>query len=120
MFNLSAVKILIIVVVVVIFLGPDKLPEAAQRIGRFWAQFKVWQRRVEAEVREAIPNLPSTDSLGRYARNPSALLDHLADKANSSLDENDESAQSESEPSGNPTSKVIRRPVNPSNDPGLN
>ena len=114
MFNLSAIKILIIVIVVVIFLGPDKLPDAAQRVGRFWAAFKLWQRRVETEVREVIPNLPSTSSLGNYARNPSSLLDRLADKANADLlDEGDSSDPVREK-------QVLRKPVDPSADPGLN
>jgi Sec-independent protein translocase protein TatA len=113
-FNLSAIKILIIIVVVVVFLGPDKLPDAAQRVGRFWASFRSWQRRVENEVREAIPNLPSTDSLGQYARNPRAILDKLADQANTIADDTPEDEAPVK------SLKIVRRPSEASNDPGLN
>lgn len=114
MFNLSAFKILIIIAVIVIFLGPDKLPDAAQRVGRFWAALKLWQRRVETEVREAIPNLPSTDSLGKYARNPRTLLDKLADQANADLLDQPLTPEPARE------KKIIRKPTDTSSDPGLN
>ena len=114
MFNLSAIKLLIIIFVVVIFLGPDKLPEAAQKVGRFWSLFRSWQRRLESEVREVIPNLPSSDSLGKYVRKPSSILDQLADKSNATTDEGPEFVARPKPPASN-------RPATDSqSDPGLN
>jgi Sec-independent protein translocase protein TatA len=119
-FNLSAIKLLIILVVVVIFLGPDKLPEAAQKVGRFWAAFKLWQQRIEGEVREAIPNLPSTEALGKYARRPRSLLDNLAERANAELAESNVPFVDEDEVPIMKQAPVTRKPTDPSFDPGLN
>ena len=81
MFSLSPIKILVIVAVVMILLGPDKLPEVAHKLGSSWRALKRLQERVESEVREVIPDLPSTGDLARLARSPVNLLNELADRA---------------------------------------
>mgnify|MGYP006275619351 CR=1 FL=1 len=81
MLNLSPFKIMIIVAVILIFLGPDKLPQAARQIGQGWRQLKQFQQKVETEVRDAIPSLPSSSDLARVVRSPVNLLNELADRA---------------------------------------
>lgn len=81
MFDLSPFKILIIVAVILLVMGPDKLPEVAQRLGAGWRALKGIQQKVEAEVREAIPDLPSASEIARLARSPVSLLNQLADRA---------------------------------------
>lgn len=81
MLSLSPVKMLIIVAAVVILLGPDKLPEVAHKLGATWQSLRRFQQRIEAEVRDALPDLPSTDDLARMARNPVTVLNQLADRA---------------------------------------
>lgn len=80
MFSLSPFKILVIVGVIMVLMGPDKLPEVAHRLGAAWRTIKSLQERVEAEVREAIPDLPSTSEIARIARSPVNLLNQLADR----------------------------------------
>jgi Sec-independent protein translocase protein TatA len=81
MLSLSPVKMLVIVAAVVILLGPDKLPEVAHKLGSTWQSLRRFQQRIEAEVRDALPDLPSTDDLARMARNPVTVLNQLADRA---------------------------------------
>lgn len=71
---------MVIVAVALLLLGPDKLPEVAQKLGSSWRALKRIQERVEAEVREAIPDLPSTGDIARIARSPVNLLNELADR----------------------------------------
>lgn len=80
MFSLSPLKVLVIVGVIMLLMGPDKLPEVAHRLGASWRTLKKLQERVEAEVREAIPDLPSTSEIARIARSPVNLLNQLADR----------------------------------------
>ena len=80
MFDLSPLKILIIVAVIMLVMGPDKLHEVAQRLGAGWRALKGIQQRVESEVREAIPDLPSASEIARLARSPVSLLNQLADR----------------------------------------
>src|SRR5271154_4666711 len=77
---LSPVKILVIVAVVLLLLGPDKLPEVAHRLGSSWRALKRLQERVESEVRDAIPDLPSTGDIARIVRSPINLLNQLSDQ----------------------------------------
>jgi Sec-independent protein translocase protein TatA len=74
---------MIIVAVILIFLGPDKLPQAARQIGEGWRSLKKFQQRVESEVREAIPSLPSSGDLARVVRSPVNLLNEIASRTQS-------------------------------------
>jgi sec-independent protein translocase protein TatB len=76
--NLDPSKLLIIAVVAVILLGPDKLPQVARQAGAAWRTFNEFRHRMESEVRSSIPDLPSSAEIARLARSPSALLNHLS------------------------------------------
>ncbi len=78
MLNLDPSKLLIIAVVAVILLGPDKLPQVARQVGAAWRSFNEFRHRMENEVRTSIPDLPSSAEIARLARSPSALLNHLS------------------------------------------
>jgi sec-independent protein translocase protein TatB len=81
MLNLDPAKLLVIGVVALILLGPDKLPQVARQVGSAWRSFSEFRHRMEAEVRSSIPDLPSTTDIARLARSPSALLNHLSNMA---------------------------------------
>ena len=78
MLNLDPGKLLIIAVVAILILGPDRLPQVARQIGGTWRSFNDFRQRMETEVRSNMPDLPSTSEIARLARSPSALLDNLA------------------------------------------
>jgi Sec-independent protein translocase protein TatA len=71
---------MVIAGVIMLLMGPDKLPEVAHKIGAAWRALKNIQQRIESEVREAIPDLPSTGDIARIARSPVNLLNQLADR----------------------------------------
>jgi TatA/E family protein of Tat protein translocase len=87
MLDLSPIKLLVIVAVILVVLGPDKLPETAHQIGSAWRALRKWRERIEQEVREVVPDLPSTTDLARLARSPVNLLNSLADRVTDSEDE---------------------------------
>jgi len=78
MLNLDPGKLLVIAVVAVILLGPDRLPHLARQVGGYWRTFTEYRHRMESQVRESMPDLPSSVEIARLARSPSALLDHLS------------------------------------------
>jgi len=80
-FSLSPIKVMVIVAVVLLLLGPDKLPEVAHKLGASWRAIKRIQERVEEEVREVIPDLPSAGDIARVVRSPVNLLNELANRA---------------------------------------
>jgi sec-independent protein translocase protein TatB len=80
MFGFSPIKLLLVIAVIAIFLGPDKLPEVAKKLGHAWRSLKQLQQRVESEVRSVVPDLPSSQDIARFARSPVNLLNTLADK----------------------------------------
>jgi Sec-independent protein translocase protein TatA len=78
MFNLDPSKLFVIAVVMIIVLGPERLPHFARQIGGAWRSFSEFRQRMESELRDSLPDLPSTTELTNYVRSPSALLDRLA------------------------------------------
>jgi sec-independent protein translocase protein TatB len=81
--NLDPGKLLIIGVVAILLLGPERLPQVARQVGAIWTSFNEFRHRMEAEVRSNIPDLPSTSDLAHLARSPSALLNHLGNMGSS-------------------------------------
>lgn len=78
MLNLDPAKLLVIAIVAIILLGPDRLPHVARQVGGVWRSFNDYRHRMESQVRTAIPDLPSSAEIARLARSPSALLNHLS------------------------------------------
>ena len=78
MLNLDPGKLLVIAVIAIILLGPDRLPQVARQLGGAWRSFNEFRHRMETEVRSSMPDLPSTSEIARLARSPSALLNHLS------------------------------------------
>ncbi len=110
MFNLDPGKLLVIAVVAIILLGPDRLPQVARQVGGAWRSFNEFRHRMESEVRNSMPDLPPTSEIARLARSPSALLNHLSNMS------------SEEEPDGTfhppaatelPAENPVDRPVTP-------
>lgn len=54
MFNISATELLVIAVVALLVLGPDKLPEAMRKLGRATKEIRKVTSGFEAELRDAL------------------------------------------------------------------
>jgi len=78
MLSLSPEKLLVVLVVALILIGPDKLPRLARQLGAGWRHLREFQQRVEREVRESMPDLPPTHEIARLARSPARFLNSLA------------------------------------------
>jgi Sec-independent protein translocase protein TatA len=76
--NLDPGKLVVIAVVALILLGPDRLPQVARQVSGAWHTVNEFRHRMESEVRSSIPDLPSSSEISRLARSPTALLDHLS------------------------------------------
>jgi len=80
MLSLSPAKLLVILVIALIVLGPDKLPDLARQAGAVWHDLRKLRTRLEGEVRGAFPDLPSPHRLTQAVRSPLSFLDDLADQ----------------------------------------
>ncbi len=57
MLNLGPMELLVILVVALVVLGPDRLPQVSRQVGKAVAELRRWSSRVNAEVRSALdPN----------------------------------------------------------------
>jgi Sec-independent protein translocase protein TatA len=63
----------IIVVLAIVLLGPDKLPEVMRTLGKLYAEYNNAKRRFELEVLQG-QNLPERDFLQRMAQNKMNLI----------------------------------------------
>lgn len=79
MFNLDPGKLVLIAVVVVLVVGPDKLPDTARRIGTTLRSFNDFRQRMESEIRASLPEAPTASELVRMTGSPATLLRHLGD-----------------------------------------
>jgi Sec-independent protein translocase protein TatA len=107
---------MVIVGVVMLLMGPDKLPEVAHKLGAAWRALKNLQEKVEAEVREAIPDLPSTGDIARIARSPVNLLNQLADRVDAKEAAANQSAPEDELPADEPP-PLLTTPRPPSPPP---
>ncbi|HUY21026.1 MAG TPA: twin-arginine translocase TatA/TatE family subunit [Acidimicrobiales bacterium] len=80
MLSLSPAKLLVILVIALIVLGPEKLPQVARQLGAAWHDLRGWRSKIESEVRGTFPNLPPTHEVAQAVRSPFAFLDRLADE----------------------------------------
>ena len=80
MLTLSPWKILVIVVVALLVLGPEKLPSVARQVGGFWGDLRRLRTRLESEVRGVFPDLPPSHEVASAVRSPLAYLNRLADE----------------------------------------
>ena len=55
--GLDPAKILVILVIALIVLGPERLPTAARQLGGAWRELNSLREKFEEEVRAAVPDL---------------------------------------------------------------
>jgi Sec-independent protein translocase protein TatA len=79
MFDLDPAKLLVILVVGIVVLGPERLPQMARQAGSLWADIRRWRKQLEDELRGSFPDLPPTHEVVRAVRSPVSLLNRLAD-----------------------------------------
>lgn len=65
MFNVGAPEVLVILLVALIVLGPDKLPDAARQVGKYMGEFRRVSSGFQDELRNAMQEPVSTDGGGR-------------------------------------------------------
>jgi sec-independent protein translocase protein TatB len=113
MFNLDPGKLLVIAVIAIILLGPDRLPQVARQLGGAWRSFNDFRHRMETEVRSSMPDLPPTSEIARLARSPSALLNHLSTMSSDpeTPGEPPDGSFQPSTPPAAPTPMTVDRPV---------
>jgi TatA/E family protein of Tat protein translocase len=85
--DLSPTKLIIIFVVVILLLGPKRLPQVARQLGAGWRKIVSFQQQVERELRETVPDLPSSQDIVRFARSPVTMLNQLAEFPRAHVDD---------------------------------
>ncbi|MGH9073374.1 MAG: Sec-independent protein translocase subunit TatA/TatB, partial [Acidimicrobiales bacterium] len=61
--DLSPIKILIVVVVALMVLGPERLPEMTRKAGKAWGDFRKFRDNMESEVRGVVGDVPGLSEL---------------------------------------------------------
>jgi Sec-independent protein translocase protein TatA len=120
MLNLDPAKILIIAVVAVILLGPERLPTFARQVGGAWRTFTAYRHRMEQEVRSSLPDLPTSAEIARLARSPSALLDRLSTMSPGEGSPGEGSPGEGQPPASSVPAEVPGAAPSPLADPGMN
>jgi len=79
-------EILVIIVIALIVIGPDKLPEYARKFGKLMRDFRRMTSNLTGEMKKAIDLYKETEDIKRTTAGMSAGLDEEAKKIESSLD----------------------------------
>jgi Sec-independent protein translocase protein TatA len=79
MLSFSPIKLGIVVVVAMVLLGPDKIPHAARKASETLRAIQQFREKIERELRETVPDLPSTAEIARMARSPVTILNRLTE-----------------------------------------
>ena len=104
MLDLSPTKLIIIFVVAIVLLGPKRLPEVARQLGAAWGKVRTFSQRIDGELRQTMPDLPTGRDIVRYARSPITLLNELADGSPGAVDLAEDAAVT-GRPVGPPTAR---------------
>lgn len=75
MFNLGPMEMLVIVVVALVVLGPQRLPEAMRQVGRGVGEIRRWTTQVTSEVQSAFA--PGADPAPLHSSSPVAAAGPL-------------------------------------------
>jgi sec-independent protein translocase protein TatB len=129
--DLSPAKILVVLVVALVVLGPDKLPRVARQAGRLVNDFRRLRDGVHAEVREAfgdpsaLSNLQNLSSLSNLPARGRAWVTSMATGPPSSTSQSSGSASSGNPPATAPPVAGVPFPgppaaggVSPGHPPG--
>lgn len=65
MFNVGTPELLVILLVALIVLGPNKLPDAARQVGKFMGEFRRMSSGFQNELRDAMQEPVSSNEDGR-------------------------------------------------------
>lgn len=88
MFNLQGSEIIVILLVALVVLGPEKLPEAVRRASRTYHELKKmgtsFQSELKAAIDEPMREMRETADLVREAADPRKLTEHEARPADAS------------------------------------
>jgi sec-independent protein translocase protein TatB len=71
--TIGPAKILVVLLVALVVLGPEKLPQMARQIGRLWGDFKRFRDNLEAEVRGVL------DADGESGETPLSVVRDIRD-----------------------------------------
>lgn len=61
MFNVGGGEVLVIMLLALIFLGPDKLPHAAQQAGKYLSEFRRMSEGFQRELKDAMDLTPAAE-----------------------------------------------------------
>ena len=70
MFNLDPAKLLVISVIGLVVIGPERLPRLARQFGSALHVLTTYREQAEAEIRKAVPDL----GLPTIPRNPASVV----------------------------------------------
>ncbi|MGH9069762.1 MAG: Sec-independent protein translocase subunit TatA/TatB [Acidimicrobiales bacterium] len=66
--DITPVKILIVAVIALLVLGPEKLPEMTRKAGKAWADFRRFRENMTTQVRDTVGDVPGFSELTQLTK----------------------------------------------------
>lgn len=77
--NLDPAKLLVILVIGLLVLGPERLPRVARQLGHLWREFTGARDRLINEFKEQVPDLPNPRSFRSVPVDPGVFSRPVGD-----------------------------------------
>lgn len=71
--NLDPAKLLVILVIGLLVLGPERLPKVARQLGHLWQEFTSARDRVVQGIKEQMPDIPAPPSFRSVLVDPRSI-----------------------------------------------
>jgi sec-independent protein translocase protein TatB len=89
-FNLDPAKLLVILVIALVVLGPERLPKAARQIGGVWHELTRLRDQVTEEVRGAMPDMSDLPKIPKIPYSKGSIASLLFDSSAPTASSTDE------------------------------
>ncbi|HWC38855.1 MAG TPA: twin-arginine translocase TatA/TatE family subunit, partial [Acidimicrobiales bacterium] len=76
MLDITPLKVVIVLVVALVVLGPDRLPRLAHQVARAWGDFQRFRHQIDAEVRQTVLGSSPTQATQVTDSGPPAETHH--------------------------------------------
>jgi sec-independent protein translocase protein TatB len=105
--GLDPSKIFLILVIVLIVVGPERLPGAARQLGGMWRELNRMREKVEQEIRSAVPDI----DLSKIPTSPSqAITGYLTGLVSGQTDASQDGAATSADASAGESVAATERP----------
>lgn len=122
--NLDPAKLLVILVIALVVLGPERLPRVARQLGALWREMTVTRERLVNEIKQQVPDLPDPRDLRSMLFDPTKpvgnVVNGVPQNGSQGVRESDDRSTRSHEPQTAPQDRNAGPAQSERSDPSMN